>query len=261
MSQPDAILTERRGTTLWITINRPERRNAINQSVIDGIKAGIEQAKADATMRAVVLTGAGDKAFCAGGDLQQGTSVFGDLLDEPTTDFGRLARVVRQAGIPIVGRINGACVAGGMALMSLCDLVVAADHARFGLPETKVGVIPVQVQVYFRNLILPRHAAELILTGELIDVNRAREIGLINYVAPTAELDAKVEWLLEKLRGGSPVAVKRMKQAMAAMEMMNFHEAIAFAESQIMITAQTSDAREGLASFNEKRRPRWADDA
>jgi len=260
MAASDPILYERRGRTLWITINRQERRNAINNAVIEGIKAGIEQAAADGSVRAIVLTGAGDKAFCAGGDLQQGTSVFGDQFDEPTTDFGRLARVVRQVGIPIVGRINGACVAGGMGLMSLCDLVVAADHARFGLPETKVGVIPVQVQVYFRNLILPRHAIELILTGELVDANRAREIGLVNYVVPAAELDAKVEWVLEKLRGGSPVAVKRMKQAIAAMEMMNFHEAIAFAESQIMITAQTSDAKEGLAAFQEKRRPRWAEE-
>jgi enoyl-CoA hydratase/carnithine racemase len=254
-----AILIDRRGNALWITINRSERRNAINRSVIDGIKAGVEKAIAE-DARAIVLTGAGDKAFCAGGDLQQGTSVFGDQFDEPTTDFGRLARAVRQTGIPIVGRINGACVAGGMALMSLCDLVVAADHARFGLPETRVGVIPAQVQVYFRNLILPRHAAELILTGDLIDANRAREIGLINYVVPAAQLDAEVDRVLEKLRGGSPVAMKRMKMAIAAMETMNFSEAIAFAESQIMITAQTNDAREGLAAFNEKRRPRWANE-
>lgn len=259
MTEEAPVLVERRGTTLWITINRPERRNAINESVIEGIKAGMLQASDDPEIRAVVLTGTGDKAFCAGGDLQQGTSVFGELIEEPTTDFGRLARVVRKMGIPIVGRINGACVAGGTGLMSLCDLVVAADHARFGLPETKVGVIPVQVQVYFRNLILPRHAIELMLTGDLVDAQRAREIGLVNYVVPAAELDARVDALLEKLKGASPVAVRRMKQAMATMEMMNFHEAIAFAESQIMLTAQTSDAKEGLAAFNEKRKPRWAE--
>ncbi|MBI1622411.1 enoyl-CoA hydratase-related protein [Aquamicrobium zhengzhouense] len=259
MTQEAPVLVEIRGTTLWITINRPERRNAINESVIEGIKAGMLQASADPQIRAVVLTGVGEKAFCAGGDLQQGTSVFGDLIDEPTTDFGRLARVVRQMGIPIIGRINGACVAGGTALMSLCDLVVAADHARFGLPETKVGVIPVQVQVYFRNLIHPRHALELILTGDLIDAQRAREIGLVNYVVPNDELDARVDALLEKVKGASPVATKRMKQAINAMETMNFHEAIAFAESQIMLTAQTSDAKEGLASFVEKRKPRWAE--
>jgi len=259
MANTEPVLIDRRGHTLWITINRPERRNAINESVIEGIKAGVLQAAADPSVRAIVLTGTGDKAFCAGGDLQQGTSVFGELIEEPTTDFGRLARVVRQSGVPMIARINGACVAGGMALMSLCDLVVAVDHARFGLPETKVGVIPVQVEVYFRNLILPRHAMELILTGDLIDAQRAREIGLVNYIVPAQELDARIEDLLAKLRGASPVATRRMKQAINSMEMMNFHEAIAYAESQIMLTAQTSDAKEGLASFNEKRKPRWAD--
>ena len=259
MANTEPVLIDRHGHTLWITINRPERRNAINESVIEGIKAGVLQAAADPSVRAIVLTGTGDKAFCAGGDLQQGTSVFGELIEEPTTDFGRLARVVRQSGVPMIARINGACVAGGMALMSLCDLVVAVDHARFGLPETKVGVIPVQVQVYFRNLILPRHAMELILTGDLIDAQRAREIGLVNYIVPAQELDTRIEDLLAKLRGASPVATRRMKQAINSMEMMNFHEAIAYAESQIMLTAQTSDAKEGLASFNEKRKPRWAD--
>jgi enoyl-CoA hydratase/carnithine racemase len=259
MNAPAAVLTERRGTALWLTINRPDRRNAINGDVIAGIAAGIERALGDDTIRAIVLTGTGEKAFCAGGDLQQGTSVFGDQIQEPTTDFGRLARLARTLGIPLVARINGACVAGGMGLMALCDLVVAADHARFGLPEAKVGVFPMQVQVYFRNMILPRHVAELCFTGELIDCPRAREIGLINYAVPAEELDAKVDWLLGKLRASSPLATKRGKYVMAAMESMGFHEAIAFAEGQIMLTAMTGDAREGLAAFNEKRAAHWVE--
>jgi methylglutaconyl-CoA hydratase len=258
MSETDAVLLERRGSTHWITINRPDKRNAINRAVIDGIGAGIERAAVDASTRAIVLTGAGDKAFCAGGDLQEGTAIFGG--DEPTMDFGRLARAVRDVGIPLVARVNGACVAGGMGLMALCDLVVAADHARFGLPEARVGVFPMQVQVYFRNLVLPRHAAEMIFTGELIDAARAREIGLVNWVVPAAELDAKVDWLLGVLRQNSPAAIKRGKYAIAAMQAMNFHEAIAFAEGQIMLAAATDDAREGLAAFNAKRKPRWTEE-
>jgi enoyl-CoA hydratase/carnithine racemase len=260
MSADSAVLVDRRDDVIWITINRPERRNAINRDVIEGIQAGMETASADPEIRAAVLTGTGEKAFCAGGDLQQGTSVFGDQFSEPGTDFGRLARVVRRMGIPIVGRINGACVAGGMALMALCDLVVAAEHARFGLPEARVGVFPMQVQVYFRNLVLPRHAAELIFTGELIDARRAAAIGLVNQVVTAAELDARVEQLLTRLRGNSPTAIRRGKLAIATMEMMNFHEAIAFAENEIMLTAATDDAREGLAAFNEKRKPRWSPD-
>jgi methylglutaconyl-CoA hydratase len=252
------VETEQRGDVLWITIDRQERRNAINTAVLEAIQDGLKRADADRAIRAVVLTGAGDKAFCAGGDLQQGTSVFGDKIDEPSTDFGRLARAARRIGVPVIGRINGACVAGGMGLMALCDLVIAADHARFGLPEAKVGVFPHQVQVYFRHLVLPRHMAELTFLGDLIDAQRAREIGLVNFVARAGELDTLLETVLGKIRATSPVAIRRGKQAMASMETMGFAEALAFAEAQIMLTAATEDAREGLAAFTEKRPPRWA---
>src|SRR5450631_2008553 len=151
------VIAERRGSALWITINRETRRNALNPEVISRIRAGIELAAASPELRAVVLTGAGEKAFCAGADLSKGADVFSpEGLDEPTTDFGRLARRVRELGIPIIARVNGACVAGGMGLMSLCDLAVAAEHAQFGLPEAKVGVFPMKVLVYLRRLIAPR---------------------------------------------------------------------------------------------------------
>lgn len=258
MTEP--VLTERRGAALWITINRPDRRNAINNAVITGLHAGLQRARDETGVRVVVLTGAGDKAFCAGGDLQQGTSVFDDDASEPTTDFGRLARFVQSMPIPMVARINGACVAGGTGLMALCDIAVAADHARFGLPEARVGVFPFQVHVYFRRLLLPRHMAELALLGELIDAQRAREMGLVNYVTPAADLDAKVEWVCQKLALNSPAAVRRGKYAIAAMQDMAFHEALAFAEGQIMLAAAAPDAAEGLAAFNEKRRPRWQEE-
>ncbi len=258
MSEP--VLTERRGAALWITINRPERRNAINNAVITGIDAGLRRAREEKGVRVVVLTGAGEKAFCAGGDLQQGTSVFDDDASEPTTDFGRLARFAHGMPLPMVARINGACVAGGTGLMALCDIAVAADHARFGLPEARVGVFPFQVHAYFRKLILPRHVAELALLGELVDANRAREMGLVNFVVPAAELDAKVAWVCERLALNSPAAVRRGKYAMAAMEAMAFHEALSFAEGQIMLTAAAPDAAEGLAAFNEKRKPRWQEE-
>ena len=259
-TQTDVRL-ERKGDSLWIWIDREERSNAINPAVLAGISEGVDRAAADSSIRSLVLTGVGEKAFCAGADLSKGTGTFQAGPDEPTTDFGRLARKVRMAGVPIVGRVNGACVAGGMGLLALCDLAIAAEHARFGLPEVKVGVFPMQVLVFLRSQIGARHVNELCLTGELISAARAYEIGLANYVVPFEQLDARVESLLDRLAGMSPVALRRGKYAIAAMERMPFAEAIAFAETLITVTSLTSDATEGLAAFNEKRPPRWAQES
>jgi methylglutaconyl-CoA hydratase len=254
------ILTERRGKSLWITIQREERRNALNPEVIDGIRNAVQASRADASLRAIVLTGAGRKAFCAGADLSRGADVFSEGLGEPTTDFGRLARTVREAGVPLIGRINGDCVAGGMGLMALCDMVIVSDAARFGLPEGKVGVFPMQVLVYLRDMIHPRHVNELCLTGELISAARAKEIGIANDVVPYEELDARVEAMVGRVSAMSPAALRRGKYAIAAMQAMGFHEALAFAETQIALVSRTDDAREGLAAFNDKRKPGWAGD-
>jgi len=252
-----AIKTERRGPALWITIDRESRRNAINKDVLAGIEAAMRDAATQPDIRAIVLTGAGTKAFCAGADLSDGTGTFTLGLDEPMTDFGRLARLARDCGVPLIGRMNGDCIAGGMALMALCDLVVVADHARFGLPEVKIGVFPMQVLVLLRGMIGARHVNELCLTAELISAARAAEIGIANYVVPGAELDERVEKLVARLAGMSPVAMKRGKYAIAAMERMAFPEAMAFAEQLIAVTSLTTDAAEGLAAFNEKRPPNW----
>jgi enoyl-CoA hydratase/carnithine racemase len=259
MSAPDARL-DRRGEALWVWIDRQERRNALNAAVLKTIGEAVDAAAGDSSIRAIVLTGAGEKAFCAGADLSEGTGTFRAAAEEPTTDFGRLARKVRMAGVPIIGRVNGACVAGGMGLLALCDLAVAADHARFGLPEVKVGVFPMQVLVFLRGMIGARHINELCLTGELISAARAAEMGLINEVAPAGELDAAIEALLLKLRAASPTALRRGKQAIFAMETMAFPEAMAFAESQIALVSLTADAEEGIAAFNARRKPRWVEE-
>jgi enoyl-CoA hydratase/carnithine racemase len=252
------VCCERRGDALWVWINRESRRNAINAAVLAGIGAAIERASGDPTLRSVVLTAKGDKAFCAGADLGDGPGTFQAEADEPTTDFGRLARAVRLSGVPLIARVNGACVAGGLGLMALCDLAVAAEHARFGLPEVKVGVFPMQVLVLLRSMMHARHINELCLTGELVSAARAAEMGLVNEVAPAETLDARIEALLARLRAGSPSAIRRGKHVIFAMERMAFEEAIAFAEGQLAIAAHSADAAEGLKAFTEKRKPRWA---
>ncbi|MBL8265354.1 enoyl-CoA hydratase-related protein [Steroidobacter sp.] len=250
------VRCERRGAIYAITIDRPDRRNALNSDVIAAIAAGYEAAHADSQARVIVLSGTGDKAFCAGADLAPGKNFAFDL-SKPTIDYADLARLARRATLPTIARVNGACMAGGMGLLGLADLAVAADHAVFGLPEVRIGLFPMQVIALLQPLVPARVLREWCLTGERFDAHTARAAGLVNYVVPAAELDAKVEALANSLIAGSPTAIRRGLYAFQSMEDMSFAQALAFAESQIALAAGTQDAREGLASFNERRAPVW----
>ena len=250
------VLLERRGAALWITINRADKRNAINDGVVRGIRDGLRQAHADSEVRAVVLTGAGEKAFCAGGDLQPGQSFTFDF-SQPNGAYADLLREAQNATLPLIARINGTCMAGGMGLVCMTDFAVAADHALFGLPEVKVGVFPMQVMSLLQDLVPRRIVREWALTGEPFSAQEAQSAGLVNHVVPTAELDTKTQWLIDRIVDKSPTAIRRGKYAMRAMADMGFDQAIAYTESQIALLAMTEDAREGLAAFNEKRKPTW----
>lgn len=251
-----AVLLEKRGSAFWITLNRPDKRNAINQDVIDGIGEGIRQAHNDPEVRAIVLTAAGDKAFCAGGDLQPGKGFAFDYA-KPNVAYADLLRQAKNATLPIIARVNGVCMAGGMGLLCMADLAVAADTVLFGLPEVKVGVFPMQVLSLLQDLVPERIVREWCITGEPFDAGTALQHGLVNYVVPASELDAKTQWLLDRITDKSPTAIRRGKYAMRALGAMSFDEGIAYTESQIALLALTEDAREGLAAFNEKRKPAW----
>jgi enoyl-CoA hydratase/carnithine racemase len=256
MSDTAAVLHDKRGHAFWITINRPDKRNAINADVIAGIRAGYRAAHADADVRAIVLTGAGDKAFCAGADLQPGKGFVFDFA-RPNVDYADLLREAQNATLPAIARVNGACMAGGMGLLCMTDLAVAADSVVFGLPEVKVGVFPMQVMSLLQQIAPRRLVREWALGGEPFDATQALQAGLVNHVVPAVELDAKTDWLVARLVDKSPTAIRRGKYALRAIEAMSFDQAIAYTESQIALLAMTDDAREGLASFNEKRKPRW----
>ena len=256
MSEQAEVVHEVRGHTWWITINRPEKRNAINQGVIDGIRDGLRRAHANLDVRAIVLTGAGDKAFCAGGDLQPGKGFTFDF-SKPGTDYADLLREAQNATLPTIARINGLCMAGGMGLACMTDFAIAADHALFGLPEVKIGVFPMQVMSLLQDMVARRTVREWAITGEPFSAQEACDAGLLNHVVAAAQLDAKTQWLVDRIVDKSPTAIRRGKYAMRAIGAMSFDEAIAYTESQIALLAMTEDAKEGLASFNEKRKPRW----
>lgn len=253
---PAEVVHALRDSSFWITINRPEKRNAIHAGVIEGIREGLRRAHADPQVRAIVLTGAGDKAFCAGGDLQPGKGFAFDF-SRPGVDYADLLREAQAATLPIVARVNGSCMAGGVGLLCMADLAVAADHALFGLPEVKLGLFPMQVLSVLQDLVPRRTVREWALTGEPFTAHEAQRAGLVNHVVPAAELDVKTQWLLGRLVDKSPTALRRGKYAMRAMADMSFEQAIAYTETQIAVMPMTEDAREGMAAFNEKRKPVW----
>lgn len=249
------LIAHQQDGVLRLTIQRESRRNAISPAVINALAAALTSANSDRSVRAIVLTGAGDKAFCAGADLQSGQSFQFDYA-EPTQGFANLLRLSRQMTVPMVARVNGACMAGGMGLLAMCDLAVAAPHAQFGLPEVKVGVFPAQVLSVLNGLIGARALTELCITGEPIGAEEALRLGLINRVSE--DLNEGVDALLNRFLDKSPAAIRRGLYLMKRMGAMSFEESMAFTESQIGLIALTEDAAEGQAAFREKRPPRWS---
>lgn len=255
MAEP-VVLLERKAAVLRITINRPERRNALTDEVLEGIASGFRQAENEQDVRAIVLTGAGDRAFCAGADLEPGKNFAFDRA-RPTTPYADLARLAASARVPSIARVNGACVAGGMGLLGMTDLAVASTSAVFGLPEVRVGLFPMQAYALLQGVVPRRVLREWSLCGERFDAQAALRSGLVNAVVEPAELDAAVDRIVSQILAGSPVAIRRGLWAMRQMDDHSMEDALAFGEAQIGLTAQSDDAAEGIRAFGEKRPPRW----
>lgn len=256
MTDAPPVTEEVRENVLWITLNRPHKRNALTEPMIRLLDTAFRTAESR-PVRAIVLTGAGDRAFCAGMDLSVGPGTFGTDLVEPTRPLANLLRTARACRLPIIGRINGTCMAGGMGLLGLCDLAVAADHALFGLPEVKIGVFPMQVLAVLRDKMPHADLQEMCLTGEPVSAQAACTMRLVNYVVPAAELDARTDWLVSRIVDKSPSAIRRGKYALAALTGMTFEQCLAFTETQIGVLALTPDAAEGFEAATQKRRPNW----
>jgi len=251
----DSLLIDRRDRILRLTLNRPDKRNAVNDALILRLTEAFEAASTDPDIRAIVLTGSGDKSFCSGADL--GGGVFDFDYAQPISTYANMLRAARRATVPVIGRINGYCLAGGMGLLAVCDMAVADADARFGLPEVKVGLFPMQVAALLQSMLPPRKFAEMCYTGEMLSADEALACGLINYVAEPGQLDAKTNWLVDRVVSKSPTAIRRGKHALNATSGMSFEQAIAHMEAQAGLMALTEDAREGMAAFAEKRAPDW----
>jgi enoyl-CoA hydratase/carnithine racemase len=249
----DVTRYERDGAVAWLTIDRPEARNALSKAVRDGLWAGFRRFAADDEAAVLVLTGAGDKAFCAGGDLKEMSDA---AMTVPPPDFlPYLGRSV-HTDKPVIAAVNGVAYAGGFLLAQMCDLVVAADHARFAITEAKVGrgtpwAAPLP------RLIPPRIAMELLVTGAPIDAQRAYEVGLVNRVVPLEDLRATAGELAAQIAANAPLTVRASKRLVYAIADHGWTEAFAEGDRIFESVYLSEDAQEGPRSFREKRAPRW----
>jgi enoyl-CoA hydratase/carnithine racemase len=257
-AMPD-VRCEQKGQALWLTIDREERRNALNEAVFDGLRAGIAQADASAEVRAVVITGAGDKAFCAGGDLKPNAEGDPFTVDPAERDNPavKLFRAIVDSRVPVIARVNGHALAGGFGLVCACDFAVVADHARLGVPEARIGIFPMMILPFMLRTISRRKLLELCVTGEPVSAAEALAHGMVNSVVPRANLDEKVEALLASIVASSPTAIGMGRRALAMIDGVSLEAGLEYAQRVLPQMARTQDAREGFRAFNEKRSPVW----
>jgi len=246
------------GPVATITMNRPEQRNPLSAGMRRDLLSAFHWSAAASGIQAVVLTGAGDRAFCAGADLG-GLAAGASMLDRhlASRDFVELFLVMQELGKPIVGRINGHALAGGFGLACNCDLLVAVDSASFGTPEINVGVWPAMIQaVLSRNL--PRKVLlEMVMLGERWTAQQLKEIGLINRVVPAAELNSAVAELTSGLTAKSPLVMRLGRDSFYRQQDLEFRAALQYLHTQLTLVTQTEDAQEGVRAFMEKRQPHW----
>jgi len=242
-----------------VTIDRPDVLNALDQAATAELEAVWQQLEADADVRAIVLTGSGERAFCAGADMRAGSDRTGIdyWAHGHPTGFGGLS-LRTTLDIPVIARVNGHALGGGLEMMLGCDIVVAAAHATFGLPEPRVGRLPIDGgMVLLPRLIGYRRAMGMMLTGRRIDADTALEYGLISEAVPGSELDAAVDRWLAQLLACAPLSLRAIKQTVRRTAHLAAQEAQALRLPAVVACLASEDGDEGVRAFLEKRPPAW----
>ena len=255
---PDELLYDVKDGVATVTLNRPDQRNALNGELLAALVDAMKWVRDDDNVRAVVLTGAGEKVFCAGADLG------GFAADVPLVEkhfasdlFLEFFRLMPRLGKPSLCAANGHVLAGGMGLALSCDLLIAKEGARFGTPEINVGAFPYMIMsIIYRNV--PRKKVnEMMLLGEQISAEQAVEYGLANKVVPPDQFEEAVREWAQKLASKSPVLMRLGHDAMYRQQDMDIDDALEFLRSQLSLTFSTEDIVEGVTAFFEKRDPQW----
>lgn len=249
----EKIRVRRDGSVSFVTLFNPARRNAIGPRMVGELLDALEQATGDPAVRSIVLTGDGD-TFCAGGDFTQWGADDGFV---PRGDFADLMLAMVRSEKPIVARVQGAAMGGGLGLVAASTFAVAGEGARLGTPEIHVGLFPMMIMAVLSRFVPRRRLVQMMVLGEKLGADEAKGLGLLNDVVPAAELDSAVARLTAALAERSPTAVRLGLRAFAAQDDLDLAAALPLLRDRLAECLATDDAREGLTAFVEKRAPVW----
>ncbi|MDQ2976173.1 MAG: enoyl-CoA hydratase/isomerase family protein [Acidobacteriota bacterium] len=248
------VLYQTHGPIARITLNRPEKRNALNDALVGGLKDALAQANDDDAVRVIVITGAGSD-FCAGADLSALQKISEASIAENVADAGSLMELfvlIRQVSVPVVAAVRGRALAGGCGLASACDIVLASTNARFGYPEVRIGFVPAMVMAILRRNVSDKRAFELLTRGAEISAEQAMQFGLVNQVFAAEEFEAGVTAYARGFEKVSKSAVALTKTLLYQTDGMTFGDALASGVDANVIARLTEDCRKGIARFLKK---------
>jgi len=246
------------GHVATITLNRPDQRNPLSGQMLRDLIAAFGWCQKEPDVRAIVLTGAGDRVFCAGADLSSFDGGMSDLERHRSRDlFVELFTLMSEAGKPIVGRINGHALAGGLGLACACDLLVSVDTATFGTPEINVGIWPMMIQAILSRSIPRKVLLEMEMLGDRWTADQMQSLGIVNRVVPHDQLDSTVKDITDRLVKKSPIALRLGRDSFYKQQDMDFRAALAYLHSQFTLVTLTEDSKEGIKAFFEKREPEF----
>jgi enoyl-CoA hydratase len=251
-------LYEKKDSIAYVTLNRPKVLNALNKKTWADLRTAFEAARDDAAVRGVILTGAGDKAFIAGADISELANVSAVEAEESSTFGQEVLNLVENLGKPVIAAINGFALGGGCETAMACTIRVASEHAKFGQPEVKLGLIPGGGGTQrMPRLVGKGRALQIILSGEIISAQEAYRIGLVNEVVPAAEVITRAEAILKQIFSNAPIAVKYSLEAVNKGLETSVAEGLSLEASLFGLCAGTEDKREGTQAFLQKRAPQF----
>jgi len=252
------VLYEKKDSIAYVTLNRPKVLNALNKKTWADLRTAFEAARDDASVRGVILTGAGDKAFIAGADISELANVSAVEAEESSTFGQEVLNLVENLGKPVIAAINGFALGGGCETAMACTIRVASEHAKFGQPEVKLGLIPGGGGTQrMPRLVGKGRALQIILSGEIINAQEAYRIGLVNEVVPAVDVITRAEAILKQIFSNAPIAVKYSLEAVNKGLETSVAEGLSLEASLFGLCAGTEDKREGTQAFLQKRAPQF----